>query len=69
MKEINQETIKIGQVNIPIIKDGIDTWYPISYICEKVLLKNTPSTKELNKNYNTYMSKQTIDFTYFYNGK
>lgn len=64
MKESKQETIRIGQVNIPTIKEEDDTWYPISRICEKILLKNTPSTKELNKNYNTYISKQTIDFTY-----
>lgn len=62
MKENKQETIRIGQVDIPIINDGDNTWYPISYICQKVIHRTSLDKKQLTK-YKDNVQKYLIDFT------
>jgi len=40
-EKYKQESIKIGEVEVPIIKEGDKLWYPIKFISEKVLLIKT----------------------------
>ncbi len=57
----NQSEILIGNVKVPIIKDEGITYYPISFIMEKVLLKKT-SQGGLQKDYSQYIKKYKIDY-------
>ncbi len=56
-----QEEIKIGDVNVPIIKDNNDIYYPISYLMDKVLFKKT-GVVGLQKEYSQYIKKYEINY-------
>lgn len=61
MSNYKQENITICKVIIPtIIKDSV-RWYPISYVYEKILLKNQ---KSVHKKYNEYIIKASINYSY-----
>lgn len=59
MEEYKQENIIIGEIDIPIIKEGEEYWYPIRLISEKILLKkgsilNTNIRSKLGDNYKAF---------------
>lgn len=57
-----QRAIQIGEIIIPVIEEGSELWYPISFIGNKVLLKNL-SPLQLKKNgYEGYIKEFEIDY-------
>ena len=58
-----QEEIKIGEISVPIIKEVENTYYPISYLMEKVLLKKT-GQGGLKKEYSNYIKKLEVNYGY-----
>lgn len=66
-----QENINIGGVVVPIIKEGDEKWYPISYIIEKVLLKKTSASTIVKQTENTegLVKKKEIDYSFIYQAR
>jgi len=60
-KEIKQEEILIGEVNVPVIREDMELYYPISFIMSKVLLKKT-GQNNLQQEYSMYMNKYKINY-------
>ena len=56
-----QEKRLIGEITIPVIRESDVTYYPISFIMEKVLLKKT-KVSTLQKEYSQYISKYRINY-------
>lgn len=60
-----QDIVEIGNVLIPIIREENGTsWYPITYIYEKVLLRQKKVSQSFKKNYKDYVGCKTVDFTW-----
>lgn len=68
---VEQKTIELCGVKIPIIiEDGVE-YYPISYLSEKVLLRKgsiLPNNKNTEK-YSSYIKKYVIDMSFLNAGK
>ena len=56
-----QEKRLIGEIVVPVIRENDITYYPISFIMEKILLKKT-RVATLQKEYSQYISKHRIDY-------
>ena len=56
-----QERVLIGEVSVPVIREDEITYYPISFIMEKVLLKKT-GQQGLQQEYSQYIKKLKIDY-------
>jgi hypothetical protein len=56
---VQQMNIHIGEVDVPIILDGGEEWFPISYISNKILLRkdNNLITKHNKAKYIGYLNK------------
>lgn len=57
-----QVEISIGDVNVPIIEEGRNKYYPISYLGSKVLLKDLSPAQLRQNGYGKYIEKFKIDF-------
>ena len=56
-----QKEIIINDVNVPIIENG-GLWYPISYLGNKILLKNLAPSQLRQNGYGKYMKEFKIDY-------
>ncbi|WP_299831327.1 hypothetical protein [uncultured Metabacillus sp.] len=64
-----QKEVLIGDIVVPIIEDGGDKYYPISYVSDKVLLRK--GNVILQSNYETYKDKIkifTLDYSFINGG-
>lgn len=61
---MKQKSIYIGDVDVPVIEDGGDEWFPISYIATKVLLRNGKGliSKSNKDKYSNYINQYIIKF-------
>ncbi len=57
-----QKQIVINEVVIPIIEEGGETWYPVSYIGDKVLLKTLTPNQLIKNKYEKYIRQFYIDY-------
>lgn len=60
-----QQIIRIGNVDVPIIFDGGEEWFPVSFITTKVLLrsgKNNLVGKHNRDKFSSHLRKYTIEF-------
>lgn len=57
-----QEITKINDVNVPIIKEGGEIYYPISYMGDKVLLKDLSPSQLKQNGYGNYIKQFDIDY-------
>lgn len=57
-----QEKITINNVALPIIKEGGEVYYPISFIGNKVLLKDLSGNQLVKNGYGKYIKQFEIDF-------
>jgi hypothetical protein len=57
-----QKTIRINDVNLPILEEGGVNYYPISYIGSKVLLKNISPSQLKSNGYDKYIKEFNIDY-------
>lgn len=63
-----QENVQIGEVVVPVINEGGENWYPISYLTEKVLLKTVQPSQLKNNGYDDYIKRFNVDFGYVSGG-
>jgi hypothetical protein len=57
--------IKINNIEVPIVKDNDEIYYPVTYISEKVLLRTSSIlTKNNIKKVNNYIKTFSIDFNF-----
>jgi DNA-binding ferritin-like protein (Dps family) len=60
---MQQKSVRIGEVDIPIIIDGGEEWFPISYISSKILLRKSSIINKDNKDkYLDHLRKYVITF-------
>lgn len=60
-----QKLIKVGQILLPEISCEKKKYYPLSYVFEKILLKNKQSVKLLKENgYENYLRQFKVDFNF-----
>lgn len=57
-----QKEIEINKVKIPVIIEGKEGWYPISYIGSKVLLKELAGNQLIRNGYGEYIKQFNIDY-------
>lgn len=56
-----QEEIKIGDVNVPVVRNSDEVYYPINFVMKNILLKKTGASG-LQKEYSLYIKKFKIDY-------
>lgn len=56
-----QKNIKVENYNLPIIVDGHNTWYPITFVFEKII--KSSSTNGIIKKYKDYIRKYEVDYS------
>ena len=60
-----QKNIQLGEVLLPEIKHKKITYYPLSYVIEKVLLKKGQSLSKLKENgYGDYIEKLSVNYNF-----
>lgn len=59
---MEQEEIIINNVEIPIIKEEGEIWYPIKYMSRRVLLKDMTANQLIKNGYGEYIKQFEIDF-------
>jgi hypothetical protein len=57
-----QEYVRINDVNIPIVKDEGLIYYPISFVGDKVLLKDLKGNQLIKNGYGDYIKQLKIDY-------
>lgn len=60
---IQQQYLKIGKIEMPVIVDNNETYYPISFVSEKILLRTGNIVNKSNKDkYNLYIRMLEVNF-------
>jgi hypothetical protein len=62
---MKQDTVKIGEVNVPVILDRGEKWFPVTFITTKILLRSNKMTLINKGNINIFGNKLrnfTIEF-------
>lgn len=62
MVQVKQKEIRINEVFIPVIEEGGEIWYPISYMGSKVLLKSLTGNQLIENGYGEYIKMFEVDF-------
>lgn len=57
-----QEYIKINGIDVPIVRDGKVIYYPISFIGDKVLLKDLSPSQLKQNGYEKYIRQFNVDY-------
>lgn len=57
-----QKEIVLNGVNFPVIIEGKEVWYPISYMGSKVLLKDLTPSQLIKNGYDEYIKQFNIDY-------
>jgi hypothetical protein len=62
---MEQTKVRIGEVNVPVILDRGEEWFPVSYITTKMLLrsgKNSLINKNNKDNTDNHLQKYIIQY-------
>ena len=57
-----QDFVEVNQVRLPIVKEGGEIYYPVSYLGSRVLLKDLKGNQLKRNGYGEYLKQFEIDF-------